>query len=393
MRKTIIFLLTFTLIGAVAGQLTVEAESSLYAEAVYSAGLQTYRPNNSLDAPDQVYTDFLEKDAFITLDLGENGGLGNLTFYYKLLNYGARYRLELKDADLTILQTTSNIFPLSESELTIAYTDSTPYRYVTVTSTEEETWSLDASMAAASQTTEEEEEAGEAEEAEENQETSEAETTPLPATETETPACGGNQGLLVKREDDGNAETVADSVVYVIGCNETVHVFPNEKIYKTWWTNFDDLSYVDNAWLASQSLEENVTVRPGTYLVKIPSSPKVYAVEPGGLLRWIPDEATALALYGANWNKIIMDIPNELFSDYTIGENLTTAAYPNGVVGYLPEGRVVYLSDNSYYNLPGEIISSMRFNSSLFVPLSANIMAAYTDGGDLAYDKEVAFPF
>ena len=199
--------------------------------------------------------------------------------------------------------------------------------------------------------------------------------------------CNSNRGLVVKRSD--NSPTI-----FVLGCNDTIHIFPNEQIYKTWWSDFENISYVEGSFIASQELEKNVTIRPGTYLVKQPSSPKVYAVEPGQVIRWIPDEATAEALYGINWNKIIIDVSDELFSDYTIGTDLTGTAYPNGVIGYLPgEGRVVYLDETSYYNLPGDTIASLRLNTEFLVPLSATILAAYTDGGDLVYDTMIAFPF
>lgn len=210
---------------------------------------------------------------------------------------------------------------------------------------------------------------------------------------TQEEVCNGNQGLVVKRVSDNNESTTFDSTVFAIGCHNTIHIFPNEQTYKTWWPDFENISYVDGAFIAAKELEDNVTVRPGTYLVKQPSSPKVYAVEPGGVLHWIPDEAAAKTLYGTNWNKIIIDIPAELFADYVIGEDLTTAAYPNAVIGYLPEGRVVYLNGASYYNLPGETMNALRLKSKFLVPLSAAIMAAYTDGGDLPYDVTIAFPF
>ncbi|MFA6131952.1 MAG: hypothetical protein WC702_02705 [Patescibacteria group bacterium] len=204
-------------------------------------------------------------------------------------------------------------------------------------------------------------------------------------------ACNGNQGLVVKRLNNDGVNAIP--TVFVLGCYDTIHIFPNEQTYKTWWTDFEDISYVDGAYIADKKLEGNVTIRPGTYLVKQPSSPKVYAVEPGGVLRWIPDETTAEALYGKKWNTIILDLSDELFSDYTIGATLTTTAYPNGVLGYLPEGRVVYLSGTSYYNLPGSVMDPLRLESKFLVPLSAGVMATYTDGGDLAYDQAIAFPF
>lgn len=76
-----------------------------------------------------------------------------------------------------------------------------------------------------------------------------------------------------------------------------------------------------------------------------------------------------------------------------MGQPLTNSAYPNGVVGFLSTGRVVYLSGLAYYNLPGEIFNSLHFQNEFFVPLASKILANYTDGGDLIYDAAIAFPY
>lgn len=359
----------------------------LYADLIYSASNQVYKPTNALGAPDSAFSDFFDKDATFTLDMGEGEeSAGDLTLTYKIFNLGAAYRVEFKDSDLNKTQTSSNTLPLGATETTITYTSETPYRYVTITSVEEETWSLDAITTAS---------IIEIEAPAEPEDTS-TEVPPVDTTEeVEAPTCGGNQGLVVKRPNDGNAETNSDSIVYTIGCDNTLHIFPDEQTYKTWWPDFESLAYIDGTFISQHALGNRVTIRPGTWLVKKASEPKVYAVEPNGVLRWIPDETTAVELYGPNWNKIIIDVPEKFFSDYIISENLTATAYPDGVIGYLPvEGRVVYLTDTIFYNLPGDIINSLRLNTNKFlVPLSAKIMATYTDGGDLVYDTETAFPF
>lgn len=202
---------------------------------------------------------------------------------------------------------------------------------------------------------------------------------------SESLACGNNHGLTIK--------TVSEAAIYSIGCDGLKHLFPNQIIFKSWWQNFEDVSFVEKNTLDSDNLSDRVTIRPGTYLVKSSSDPKVYAVEPGAVLRWIPNEATAELLYGKNWNKIIIDIPGELLPDYVMGQPLTGSAYPNGVVGFLSTGRVVYLSGLVYYNLPGEIFDSLRFQNEFFIPLASEVMTNYIDGGDLIYDTTIAFPY
>lgn len=392
MRKFSLFIIISLFLGF-AKPWAVKAETAdFYADAVYSASNQVYQPANALGMPDSVYSDFFDKDAVITLDMGEGEeGTGDLTLSFRLLNYGAAYRVEFMNEEFIKVQTTGASLPLSVTETTITFTGGVPYRYVAITSIEEETWSLDAVTTASVLETEETETTETAEEVQE-------EEVPVPDESVEDEdveeTCGGNRGLNIKRVDDSNPETTADAIIFSIGCDGTLHIFPNEQTYKTWWPDFDDVAFVSGTFLAQHDFGDNVTIRPGTYLIKTVSDPKVYAIEPGGILRWIPDEATAVALYGANWNKIIIDIPDEFFSDYTLGENLTASAYPNGIIGYLPvEGRVVYIKDNSYFGLTGDIINSMRLDTKFLVPLSAEIITAYTDGGDLTYDEATAFPF
>ena len=61
-------------------------------------------------------------------------------------------------------------------------------------------------------------------------------------------------------------------------------------------------------------------------MVKIQTAPNVYAVSANGILHWIKDEATATALYGADWNTHVDDIPDVFFSSYTIGSDINTAS-------------------------------------------------------------------
>ena len=72
--------------------------------------------------------------------------------------------------------------------------------------------------------------------------------------------------------------------------------------------------------MAQIPLGGNVTLRPGTRLVKIQSDPKVYAVSQGGLLHWVKTEELAKGLYGANWQDQVIDISDAFFINYQIGQ-------------------------------------------------------------------------
>ncbi|MFA5854192.1 MAG: DNRLRE domain-containing protein [Patescibacteria group bacterium] len=131
-------------------------------------------------------------------------------------------------------------------------------------------------------------------------------------------------GSLMTLPDDGNASTQSDSALYVCGMDGKRYVFPDVGTYYSWYKDFQGVSVVSAEFLATLPLAGNVTYRPGQRLLKIESDPKTYAVAQGGVLRWVVDESTAQALYGAQWNTFVSDIPVSLFSDYRIGDPITT---------------------------------------------------------------------
>ncbi len=111
----------------------------------------------------------------------------------------------------------------------------------------------------------------------------------------------------------------ASSAVYYLAQDGKRYVFPNQKTFATWFSDFSSVELVSSADLMSFPLGGNVTYRPGIKMVKITTDPKVYVVAGGGVLRWITSEAVATALYGSDWNKKIDDVPDSFFVNYTIG--------------------------------------------------------------------------
>ena len=107
--------------------------------------------------------------------------------------------------------------------------------------------------------------------------------------------------------------------VYYCGADGKRYVFVNEKAYFSWYADFSTVIMIFDTDLALITIGGNVTYRPGARMVKIMSDPKVYAVARGGILRWIMTEAAAARLYGANWNKMIDDIPDSFFVNYKMG--------------------------------------------------------------------------
>ena len=121
-------------------------------------------------------------------------------------------------------------------------------------------------------------------------------------------------------------KTSASASVYYLGANSKRYVFPNDKGYFTWYSNFSGVKTISQTELESYPIGGNVTYKPGAKMVKITTDPKVYAVGMNGTLRWVKSEALAKALYGDMWNKQIDDVPDAFFVNYTIGSEISDAS-------------------------------------------------------------------
>ena len=134
-------------------------------------------------------------------------------------------------------------------------------------------------------------------------------------------------GDLIKLACDAGAD-VNDpcKAVYYFGDDGKRHAFPNEKVYFTWYADFDDVVIVTDDYMASLMLGRNVTYHPGTKMVKFITVNTVYVVGEDGKLRAIDTEATAKSIYGSTWNKQIDDISDAFFGNYKFGDVINSAS-------------------------------------------------------------------
>ena len=154
-----------------------------------------------------------------------------------------------------------------------------------------------------------------------------------------------------------------NSSVYYLGSDSKRYVFPNSTTYFSWYPDFSGVITIPASELQSYALGGNVTMRPGTKLVKITTDPSVYAVEPNGALRKIQSEAQASALYGTNWSKRVVDVPDAFFTNYTVGTALTSGTFPVGSLVKNASGASVYYYDGTNYRT---IANEAAFNANRF---------------------------
>lgn len=190
-------------------------------------------------------------------------------------------------------------------------------------------------------------------------------------------------GDLIKLKDDHDPRTNEDRVVYYYDIDWHRHPFPNQKVFESWYRDFSGVKEITAEEMAQLPLDKPITYRPGTRLVKIPSIPKVYAVEPGGVLRWIESESVAKALYGNDWNKRVDDVPEALFTNYREGAPLTTPVWPTGSIVRLPSDTALYFIDglSRRYIPPAERVT-MRIDDEDVIDVQD--LSDYDDGGIVA---------
>jgi len=168
--------------------------------------------------------------------------------------------------------------------------------------------------------------------------------------------------------------------VYYLGSNGKRYVFPNSTTYFSWYPDFSGVVTIPAAELQSYPLGGNVTMRPGTKLVKITTDPSVYAVEPNGTLRKIQNEAQAASLYGTNWNKKIVDVPDAFFTNYTLGAALPSGQYSVGaLIKNAGATEIFYYDGTSYRKIANETaFNANRFNMDNVLTASTTVAGTGT---------------
>lgn len=110
------------------------------------------------------------------------------------------------------------------------------------------------------------------------------------------------------------------SAVYYCGTDGNRYVFQNESVYFSWYDDFSAVQTVTDEVLAKIHLAGVVTYKPGTFLVKTQSDPRVYAVSSESTLRWVSSAKVAEELYGTDWSDMVHDMPDSSFVKYSIGD-------------------------------------------------------------------------
>ena len=125
-------------------------------------------------------------------------------------------------------------------------------------------------------------------------------------------------------DEDAAADDPCKAVYYYSDGGER-HAFPNDKVYFTWYDDFDDVEEIDSDAMSAIALGANMTYHPGVKMVTFVTTNTVYTVSQGGVLRAIDSEEVAQELYGDDWADQIDDISDAFFGNYSFGDDIEDA--------------------------------------------------------------------
>lgn len=115
------------------------------------------------------------------------------------------------------------------------------------------------------------------------------------------------------------------TAVYYYGDDGKRHAFPNEKVFNTWFSDFDDLVVLSSSAMSDIALGRNVVYRPGMRLVKFTTS-AVYAVSYAGILRPIANGEIAEAIFGDDWISLIDSVDDTFYGNYRVGSDIESSS-------------------------------------------------------------------
>lgn len=212
----------------------------------------------------------------------------------------------------------------------------------------------------------------------------------------ELPA-GLERGDLFKIADDFNPETRFDTTVYYIDQDGVRHAFPHEKIFMTWYRDYEEVVIIDENVLNQIPQGNDVLTRPGTKFVKIPASPDVYYVAPGNILRHIADEALAERMIGEGWQSNVIDIQPVVLNQYSYGTPITHEmlddTWVEGMIVETEQGDMWYVGDGERRRVTVNGFDANRFHEEFVFSDTEDAWSGLVTGSPVtAQESKLSLP-
>lgn len=175
------------------------------------------------------------------------------------------------------------------------------------------------------------------------------------------------------------------ATVYYIGDDDKKYIFPDAKTYFTWYENFDDVKKVSVTELDQYPDGGIVPYRAGIKLITHKNTAKVYAVEPGGVIRWISSEDIAQNLYGEDWGLLVQDVlPGFFAASYTLGEDMADVLPTGTIVQEKSNKNYYYIENGLKRKVSGLDVLGLN-NVSLDQIVEVANLSSYKNGPEVSY--------
>jgi hypothetical protein len=177
--------------------------------------------------------------------------------------------------------------------------------------------------------------------------------------------------------------------VYYVGADGKRYVFPNQATFDSWYGSDATVTTVSSDELLGLELGGNVVARAGRLVQVVTNDTpwmvadaKVYALSNNGTIQHIDSADTAAALFGSDWETRIIPVPEQLFSNYTVGDQLTSSStIPDGFL--VTDGTDTYLIDGGQKRaISAEGFTANNYKDSDKITVSD--LSAYADGAAIS---------
>ncbi|MBI4599215.1 hypothetical protein HY734_03415 [Candidatus Uhrbacteria bacterium] len=101
------------------------------------------------------------------------------------------------------------------------------------------------------------------------------------------------------------------------------HEIPNERVFASWFADWKEVETVSKSELAALAEGPKASYAPGSRL-KIAGDPKMYMVGTDTKLHWITTQIIAEQVFGAVWNKGIIEINQLDLTELVLGQPILT---------------------------------------------------------------------
>lgn len=195
-------------------------------------------------------------------------------------------------------------------------------------------------------------------------------------------AAVGNSSCPSTLKPGDMVKVTGKPAIYVISSDSRLLYFPDGNVFKSWRPTYGGYTRINQACLDSipipTAFPSGVNFRPGSYVVKRPSSDQLYVVEPNNTLAKISPQI-ANALYGTGHATIT--ISDVVWPNYVNRGPDVTATRPHPGMLIRTGGKIYYVeSNNTFDEVTSEGFIANQFQTRFIHDQPSSVLSGATMG-------------